>query len=134
MMYLAGFQKATRDNIWAKILLISPSGGGKSYSALTLASGVAEGLAEKSGIEQRVAFIGSESSRDRYYAEEFDYDLLQLSAPFTPESYVNAVDLAINSGYKVVVIDSLTHEWAGQGGVLEIHSKIPGNSYTAWGY
>jgi hypothetical protein len=132
-MYLAGFQKATRENIWAKILLISPSGGGKSYSALTLASGIAESLAEKSGAEQRIAFIGTESSRDRYYAEEFDYDLLQLKPPFTPESFINAIDLAINEGYKVVVLDSLTHEWAGQGGVLEIHSKIPGNSYTAWG-
>ena len=128
------FKKATRDNIWAKILLIAPSGGGKSFSALTVAEGIKDAYNEKNGTDTRIAFIGSEQSRDRYYAKEFDYDLLQLSAPFTPESYITAIDEAINAGYKTLVIDSITHEWSGQGGVLEIHSKIPGNSYTAWGY
>jgi hypothetical protein len=126
------FKKATRDNIWAKILLISPSGGGKSYSALTLAEGIAEAIKNDKGEDARVAMIGTESSRDRYYAKEFDYDLMQLKPPFTPESYVKGIDEAIEEGYKVLVIDSMTHEWSGQGGALDIHSKIPGNSYTAW--
>jgi hypothetical protein len=127
-----GFQKATRDNIWAKLLLIAPSGGGKSYSALTIAEGIKDAYNKKNNADTRVAFIGSEQSRDRYYAKEFDYDLLQLSAPFTPESYVKAIDEAIEGGYKVLIIDSITHEWSGAGGTLDIHSKIPGNSYTAW--
>ena len=131
---MSGFIKATRDNIWAKILLISPSGGGKTFSALTMATGIKKGFKERFDKEERIAMIGTESSRDRYYAKEFDYDLLQLSAPFTPESYVEAIDLAIENGYKILVIDSITHEWSGRGGALEIHSKIPGNSYTAWGY
>ena len=130
---MAGFKKAVREDIWLKTLLIAPSGGGKSYSALRMATGVANAMTKDFGNEERIAFIGTEQKRDLYYADEFDYDILQLNKPFTPESYIDAIDQALDGGYKIIVIDSLTHEWKGTGGVLEIHSKIPGNSYTAWG-
>lgn len=129
---MAGFKKAVREDIWLKLLMISPSGGGKSYSSLRVGSGIAKSIKEDTGEEVRIAFIGTEQKRDLYYANEFDYDILQLSKPFTPESYINAIDEALDAGYKIIVIDSLTHEWKGSGGCLEIHSKIPGNSYTAW--
>lgn len=129
---MSGFKKAVRDYIWAKVLLVAPSGAGKSYSALRVTKGMIQAHEEKTGEKASVAFIGTESSRDKYYANEFDYDLLQLSAPFTPESYIEAIQMAIDGGYKFLIIDSTTHEWAGTGGVLDIHSKIPGNSYTAW--
>lgn len=127
-----GFKKAVRENIWAKVLTIAPSGGGKSYGALRIAKGLTDSLSKDTGKEERIAYIGTEGSRDKYYADEFDYDLLQLKAPFTPESYIDAIDEAIDCGYKVIVIDSITHEWTGKGGVLEIHSKMSGNSYTNW--
>ena len=130
---MSGFKKAVRDYIWAKVLLVSPSGGGKSFGALRLTKGMVKAHEEKTREKAKVAFIGTESSRDKYYANEFDYDLLQLSAPFTPESYIEAIQTAIDGGYKFLIIDSTTHEWAGTGGILDIHSKIPGNSYTAWG-
>lgn len=126
------FIKAVRENIWSKVLLIAPSGGGKSYSSLLLASGMVKANEEKTGKKERIAFIGTESSRDKYYANEFDYDILQISAPYTPEKYIDAIQMAIDAEYKFLVIDSTTHEWSGTGGCLEIHSKIPGNSYTAW--
>lgn len=127
-----GFKKAIRENIWAKVLTIAPSGGGKSYGALRLARGLADALAKDTGSEERIAYIGTEGSRDKYYADEFDYDLLQLKPSFTPESYIDAIDEALDEGYKVIVIDSITHEWTGKGGLLEIHSKMSGNSYTNW--
>jgi hypothetical protein len=127
-----GFQKAVRENIWAKVLEIAPSGGGKSYGALRLAKGLTEALSKDTGNEERIAYIGTEGSRDKYYADEFDYDLMQLKAPFTPESYIDAIDEAIDAGYKVIVIDQISYEWAGKGGMLEIHSKMSGNSYTNW--
>lgn len=127
-----GFKKAVRENIWAKVLTIAPSGGGKSFGALRVANGITSALSKDTGEEERIAYIGTEGSRDKYYADEFDYDLLQLKAPFTPESYIDAIDEALDSGYKVIVIDSITHEWTGKGGVLEIHSKMSGNSYTNW--
>lgn len=127
-----GFQKAKRENIWAKVLTIAPSGGGKSYGALRVAKGLADALAKDTGVEERIAYIGTEGSRDKYYADEFDYDLLQLKPPFEPETYIDAIDEALDAGYKVIVIDSMTHEWKGKGGMLEIHSKMSGNSYTNW--
>lgn len=126
------FIRAIRENIWAKVLLIAPSGGGKSYSALLLATGMVKAHEEKTGVKERIAFIGTESSRDKYYANEFEYDILQLTTPYTPEKYNDAIQMAIDGGYKFLVIDSTTHEWSGSGGCIEIHSKIPGNSYTAW--
>lgn len=127
-----GFEKATRSDIFAKVFLIAPSGGGKSFSALRMAKGMAERLKELNHEDVRIAYIGTEGSRDKYYADEFDYDLLQLRNDFSPERYIDAIDTAIEDGYKVVIIDSLTHEWMGRGGCLEIHSKMSGNSYTNW--
>lgn len=127
-----GFQKAKRENIFVKVCTIAPSGGGKSYSALRMANGIAKSLSAKTGEEERIAYIGSEGSRDKYYANEFDYDLLQLKNDFSPEKYCDAIEVALDNGYKIIVIDSISHEWGGKNGCLEIHSKMSGNSYTNW--
>jgi len=127
-----GFKKAVRENIFVKVCTIAASGGGKSYGNLRMATGFAQALSKKTGEEERVAYIGTEGSRDKYYASEFDYDLLQLKGDFSPETYYDALEEAIDGGYKVIIIDSITPEWVGKNGCLEIHSKIPGNSYTAW--
>lgn len=126
------FVKAKRDYIWFKGLTIGSSGGGKSYSSLKLANGFAKELSKQTGQEERIAFINTEPNRGTIYANEFDYDIMDITAPYTPEKYISAIEDAINGGYKILVIDSITHEWSGKGGCLEIHSKIPGNSYTAW--
>lgn len=119
------FVKAKREKIWVKLLLTGASGSGKSYSALR----VAKGLYSKTG-GTGIAYIGTEGSRDKYYSNEFDYDLVQLEDPYTPESYIEAIDEAVNSGYKVLIIDSLSHEWKT---INDIHDKMPGNSFTNWG-
>jgi hypothetical protein len=119
-----GFQKAKREKIWVKILLSGASGSGKTYSALKLATG----LASKCG--GRFAAIDTENGRIRYYADEFDFDDLQLEEPYTPEKYMSAIDDAINGGYEVLIVDSLTHEWKY---LNDVHDSMPGNSYTNWG-
>lgn len=119
------FVKAKREKIWVKVLLSSPSGGGKSYSALRLA----KGLVSKTG-GPGIAYIGTEGSRDKYYSDDFDYDLLQIEDPYLPEKYVEAIDEAIDAGYQVLIIDSLSHEWKT---LNDIHDKMPGNSFTNWG-
>ncbi len=130
---MSGFQRAIRENIWVKTLLIGASGSGKTFSGLRMATGFAKELGKFTGKDERIALIDTESRRSTYYAKEFDFDILDLKAPFTPERYVEAINMAVDAGYKVLVIDSITHEWSGKGGCLEMHSKIPGNSYTAWG-
>jgi hypothetical protein len=127
-----GFKKAIREDIFVKVCVIAPSGGGKSFSALRMATGLTQSLSTKTGKEERIAYIGTEGSRDKYYANEFDYDLLQLKNDFSPEQYIDALEDALDSGYKVIVIDSVSHEWVGKNGCLEIHSKMAGNSYTNW--
>jgi hypothetical protein len=119
-----GFQKAKREKIWIKILLGGASGSGKTYSALRLASGLA------SQYDGRFAAIDTENGRIKYYADEFDFDDLQLDEPYTPEKYIEAIDMAIDGGYKVLIIDSTTHEWKY---VNDVHDKMPGNSFTNWG-
>ncbi len=120
---MAGFQKAKREQVWLKVLLSGPSGCGKSYSALRLA----KGIASKCGSD--IAYIGTERSRDLYYANEFDYDLVQLDDPFTIDKYLEALDEAVNAGYKVLIIDSLTHEWTW---LNDTHDKMPGDSWLNW--
>lgn len=121
---MAGFKKAKKEQVWLKVLVSGASGSGKSYSALRLA----KGIAGKCG--SRIAYIGTEGSRNKYYASEFDYDLLELEDPFTIEKYIDAIDEAISAGYKVLIIDSLTHEWLW---LNDTHDKMPGNSFQNWG-
>lgn len=123
-MASVGFKKAKREQVWLKVLLSGASGSGKSYSALRLAKGIAEECGSA------IAYIGTEGSRDKYYSNEFDYDLLQLEDPFSTEKYMNAIQTAIDSGYKVLIIDSLSHEWKW---LNDTHDKMPGNSFTNWG-
>ena len=119
-----GFQKAKREQVWLKVLLSGASGSGKSYSALKVATGIAKECG--SGI----AYIGTEGSRNKYYADEFDYDLLELEELFECEKYIEAIDAAVEAGYKVLIIDSMTHEWKW---LNDVHDKMPGNSFTNWG-
>ncbi len=120
---MAGFQKAKKEKVWTKVLLGGASGSGKSYSALRLATG----LAKKAN--SRIAAIDTEAGRIRYYANEFDFDDLQLEEPYTPQKYIDAINQAIDGGYKVLIIDSISHEW---NYCVETHDKMPGNSYTNW--
>ena len=122
---MTGFQKAKKEKIYLKVLLAGASGSGKSYSALKLATGIANKMGG------RIAAIDTEAGRIRYYANEFDFDDLQLSEPYTPEKYIEAITQAVDGGYSVVIIDSITHEW---NYILDQVDKIPGtNSYTKWG-
>ena len=120
---MAGFQKAKKEKVWTKVLLGGASGSGKSYSALRLATG----LANKTG--SRIAAIDTEAGRIRYYANEFDFDDMQLTEPYTPQKYIDAIDEAIKGGYQILIIDSISHEW---NYCVETHDKMPGNSYTNW--
>lgn len=123
-MAKVGFKKATREQVWLKVLLSGASGSGKSYSALKMATGIAKQCGSA------IAYIGTEGSRNKYYADEFDYDLLELDEPFECEKYMNAIDAAVEAGYKVLIIDSMTHEWKW---LNDVHDKMPGNSFQNWG-
>ena len=124
--------KATRELIWVKLALMAPSGGGKTYSSLRLATGMLEALKEKGlGQNGRILMLNTEQKRGYYYANEFDYDIIDLQAPYTPENYVEAIEWAVKEDYPILILDSTSHEWEGSGGCLELHQKMGGN-FQAW--
>jgi len=120
---MSSFKRAKREQIWLKILLGGSSGAGKTYSALRLATGIAKRSKGK------IAAIDTENGRIRYYANEFEYDDMQLESPYTPEKFIEAIEDAVDNEYNILIIDSISHEWEC---CLEIHSRMPGNSYTNW--
>ena len=124
-------QKAVRKKIWCKVALIAPSGGGKTFGALRMATGMRSKLAEI-GEETKILMANTEASRGLYYANEFDYDIVDVPSPHSPEKYVELIDYAVDQGYKILILDSSSHEWEGKGGCLEIHS-LGGGTYQAWG-
>lgn len=119
------FQRATKAQARARIALIGVSGSGKTFTALTFAS----------VLGQRVALIDTEHGSASKYADEFTFDVLNLE-DFAPARYVAALDAAAAAGYDVVIIDSLSHAWAGKGGALEMVDNAasrPGvNKFSAW--
>lgn len=118
--------KATRQKTKIKLGLAGVSGSGKTYSALLIAKGLASAW-------DKVAVIDTENGSADLYAHLGEYNTLTLTAPFTPEQYVEAIDTCLKAGMEVVIIDSISHEWDGKGGILEIHSSMVGNSFTNWG-
>ena len=125
-------KKAKRELIWTKIALMSPSGGGKTYSSLRLATGMLEEL-KKLGLEQngRILMGNTEQKRGYYYANEFDYDIVDIEAPHHPERYVEFIEYAVSQDYPILLIDSSSHEWEGRQGCLELHQQA-GGTYQSW--
>ena len=130
---MTGFQvkKAKREKIYCKIALMAPSGGGKTYSALRLATGMAEEIEKETGKKARILMGNTEQKRGYYYADEFDYDIVDIEAPHNPEKYVEFINFAVQEGYDILIIDSSSHEWEGRGGCLEIHQNL-GGQYQDW--
>ena len=120
------FRKATRKSAKLRLALIAPSGHGKTYGSLLIAK----------GLGGKTAMIDTESGRGELYAKEFDYDVVTMSAPYLPEKYIAAIEAAEVAGYDNLIIDSLSHAWAGSGGLLDQQGHIAdsgkGNSFTAW--
>ena len=127
---MAGLRKAQRRAAKIRLGLASPSGGGKTYSALLIAKGLA-------GSWDKVAIIDTENGSADLYSHLGDFNVLQLTAPYHPEKYIDAIHECEQAGMEVIIIDSITHEWSGVGGCLELQQiaterqRIK-NTYTAW--
>lgn len=131
---MARFQakQAQRLKINAKVALMAPSGGGKTYGALRLATGMKEEIEKYEGRPAKILMANTEGKRGYYYANEFDYDIIDLEAPYNPELFVEAIQYAEDEKYDILIIDSTSHEWDGKGGCLELQQQA-GGTYQAWG-
>jgi len=124
------FRRAERSKAKLRLGLVAPAGAGKTHSALLIAG----------GLGKRIALIDSENasaSKEVGKKDIPDFDTLTLSAPYHPSKYIDAMKVAEDAGYDVIITDSLTHAWAGTGGLLDkvnavTQASSSKNSYMAW--
>lgn len=123
------FKQLTRERIPLLVGVAGGTGSGKTMSALLLARGLADG--------KPFAGIDTENGRMSHYADLFpDCEAMQIGAPFRPEKYADAIEKAQTAGYGVIVVDSASHEWYGDGGCLDWHDDLMGGdqkkNLSAW--
>ena len=120
-----GFTKATKKQLYGRIAIDGPSGSGKTYTALRIAR----------GLGKKIALADSEFRSASLYANEFDFDTLDLSADCRPIKYIMAIRDAVAGGYDVLILDSLSHAWDAT--IKEVDkiakSMQSKNSFVAWG-
>lgn len=117
-------QIAQRQQVKLRIGLSGASGFGKTYSALLLAYGITNDWS-------KIAIIDTENGSASLYSHLGGYNVLTLSEPYTPERYIQATETCELSNIEVVIIDSISHEWNGKGGCLEIHESL-GGRFSDW--
>jgi AAA domain len=118
-------QKAERRQALIKLALQGPSGSGKTYSSLLLAYGLI-------GNWSQIAVIDTENNSSHLYSHLGNFNVLSLTEPFSPERYMEAIKTCEKAGMKAVIIDSISQEWEGNGGIIETHGNMAGNSFTNW--
>lgn len=121
------FQKAERKKSKLRLALTGPSGSGKTRGALMIAK----------GIGGKTAVIDTEKGSASLYSDLMDFDVLELDPPYAPARFIQAIQSAESAGFQTLIIDSVTHEWNGKGGCLELvdeiaRAKYRGNSWSAW--
>tara|TARA_R110000868_G_scaffold308498_4_gene569995 strand:- start:345 stop:1238 length:894 start_codon:yes stop_codon:yes gene_type:complete len=117
-------QKAERQQVKLRIGISGASGFGKTYSALLLAYGITNDYS-------KIAVIDTENGSASLYAHLGGFNVINLNGPYPPENYIRAIELCEKSGIQVILIDSVSHEWNGVGGCLEIHEKL-GGRFQDW--
>lgn len=121
------FKKAVKESAKLRLAIAGPSGSGKTFTSLAIAT----------ALGGPIAVIDTEHGSASKYADLFEFDVAEMHAPFHPQKYIDAIREAANAGYKVIILDSLTHAWNGTGGILDIVENATKrmqskNSYTAW--
>jgi hypothetical protein len=123
------FTKATKEAAKLRLSIVGPSGSGKTYSALSIATALVPG--------GKIALIDTEHGSASKYADIFDFFVAEMTPPFHPDKYVEAIKQASAAGCDVLIFDSLSHAWNGTGGLLDIVEDISKrmknpNSFAAW--
>lgn len=118
-------QQAESKQAKINLGLQEPSGSGRTYSALLLAFGLINDW-------NKIAIINTENRSVDLYAHLGSYQVLDLEKLLTPERYSGSYRHLRKTGIKAIIIDTISHEWEGVGGILDIHGAMIGNSFTNW--
>ena len=120
------FRKAERRKAKLRLAITGPAGSGKTYGALQIAQ----------GLGGSIAMIDTENGSGDLYSSICEYDIMNINAPFDPRKYIQAIHDAENEGYDVLIIDSLSHCWISEGGLLDMKEQLATsgkyNSFSAW--
>lgn len=119
------FQKAKRSKSYLKIGVAGVSGSGKTYGSLLIARGLLGGSLDECVV------IDTENGSANLYDALGNYSVVDFSPPFHPERYAKIIGLAVDEGFKCIVIDSTSHEWDGEGGCLDLQTKF-GGRFQDW--
>lgn len=118
-------RRAVRKGLPAKVVLAGPSGAGKTWDALTIAA----------ALGGRVVLLDTEHGRAGLYADEFEFESIEWLPPYDPTELADAIR-HLSADFEVIVVDSLSHFWMGEGGTLDIvdraAAKARGNTYAGW--
>lgn len=135
---MLAIRKAEKFKQFARVCLWGVPKSGKTHSSLAIATSM---VAVDGG---KIAVISSEYGSSSLLARKFPHDIIDLTVdeygnkvknPFAPGRYEDAINLLVESGYQAIIIDSLSHAWEGEGGVLEEVGKKGKNSFSdGWGY
>lgn len=117
-------QTASRKKVKIKMNIASPSGFGKTYSSLQLGIGI-------TGNWEKIAVIDTENDSASLYSHLGPFKTLRLDPPYTPDRYIEAIETCEKAGMELIIIDSITHVWKGQGGILEYQNSL-GGRYQDW--
>ncbi|RZJ87973.1 MAG: AAA family ATPase [Chryseobacterium sp.] len=120
-------KKASRKQVKLRLNISAPSGAGKTYSALRMAKGLV-------GNWEKIAVIDTENGSASLYSHLGEFNTIDITAPFTPEKYIEAIDVCLAAGMEAIIMDSTTHEWTT---LLEenetlAQAKFRGNTWSAW--
>src|SRR5688572_27032747 len=107
------FQKATKGSARLRMALIGAAGSGKTYTALNIAQ----------HLGGPIAVIDTERGSASKYSDVFEFDVLELDS-FSPQTYIAAINAAAEAGYRVLIIDSLSHAWTGKEGALDQVDRV----------
>ena len=119
-------QQATRQQARIRLGIQGPSGSGKTLGALQVAYGLCADWT-------KIGVIDTEYGSASLYSHLGPFNVLSLSAPYGPDRFRDALHICEQAGMEVIIMDSISHEWDGNGGILDIHNSMTGNSFTNWG-
>jgi hypothetical protein len=118
-------KQSQRSNVKLRLGISGASGFGKTYSALLLAFGMTQDWS-------KIAVIETENSSSSLYSELGHFNVLDLTPPYSPERYCEAISTCETAKMEVIIIDSMSHEWNSTGGCLQIHEQL-GGRFQDWG-
>jgi AAA domain len=123
-------RKAEKKKVKLKMAVQGPSGSGKTWGALSLATNLWPNA--------KICVVDTENGSAELYADRFTFDTIPLAPPFHTDRYIACIDAAVKHGYDVLIIDQISHQWDGEGGILrrkeELDRRPGANSFNNWAH